>query len=317
MVQLSLTSSAASSLAEGAISAPVAGQAMPSFGRRAARMRVNGERGNGSGALANSFARTSSCRARSPTEGFRAGVSMTCSGCVSPFSVASTCASDMRHRLPIRKRQNLRTDLTRVHLGAAVERTHVARRGRARAPRRPPRACCTATCSPGSRAERYSHCALRVWARAPMRSITRHTRRYTVRHGRSYCNTQCAHTYAVHCTRSHTTQLNSAHYRTGPAHALRLTLYTPAGWLRDCPECPLVDTPTLGSAGHTRASTAAFARLIQKEGARAHAGLMRPGLGLGLRLGLGFGRGLGFGLRFGLAPQPWSLTWIDLAAGRA
>jgi len=117
---------------------------------------------------------------------------------------------------------------------------------------------------------------------------------------------------------THTTHLlNSAHYRTGPAHALRLTLYTPAGWLRDCPECPLVDTPTLGSAGHTRASTAAFARLIQKEGARAHAGLMRPGLGLGLRFGLGFGRGLGLGLRFGLAPQPWSLTWIDLAAGRA
>ena len=94
MVQLSLTSSAASSLAEGAISAPVAGQAMPSFGRRAARVRVNGERGNGSGALANSFARTSSSRARSPTEGFRVGVSMTCSGCVSPFSAASTCASD-------------------------------------------------------------------------------------------------------------------------------------------------------------------------------------------------------------------------------
>ena len=94
MVQLSLTSSAASSLAEGAISAPVAGQAMPSFGRRAARVRVNGERGNGSGALAiTSFARASSSRARSPTEGFRVGVSMTCSGCVSPFSVASTCAS--------------------------------------------------------------------------------------------------------------------------------------------------------------------------------------------------------------------------------
>jgi len=43
MVQLSLTSSAASSLAEGAIPATVAGQAMPSFGRRAARVRVNGE----------------------------------------------------------------------------------------------------------------------------------------------------------------------------------------------------------------------------------------------------------------------------------
>ena len=93
IVQLSLTSSAASSLAEGAISAPVAGQAMPSFGRRAARVRVNGERGNGSGALAiTSFARTSSSRARSPAEGFRVGV-MTCSGCVSPFSAASTCAS--------------------------------------------------------------------------------------------------------------------------------------------------------------------------------------------------------------------------------
>ena len=125
MVQLSLTPWAASSLAEGAIPAPVAGQAMPSFGRRAARMRVNGERGNGSGALAiTSFARASSSRARSPTEGFRVGVSMTCSGCVSPFSVASTCASvpsdttgaDIESLStpadrdpPIRKRQNLRT----------------------------------------------------------------------------------------------------------------------------------------------------------------------------------------------------------------
>ena len=182
---------------------------------------------------------------------------MTCSGCVSPFSVASTCASDMR----LTACRSARGKICGQTVGVCIlAQPHVARRGRARAPRRPPRACCTATCSPGSRAERYSPGTRTVRCvcgrvHQCMRSITRHTRRYTVRHGRSYCNTQCAHTYAVHCTRSHTTHLNSAHYRTGTAHALRLTLYTPAGWLRDCSECPLVDTPTLGSAGHTRAST--------------------------------------------------------------